>query len=239
MKLSIVVPCYNEEKNLSILFERFSKVITRDDIEVIFVENGSKDNSLKILEALIKEYKFARIVQVEENKGYGFGILSGMKEAKGEYLGWTHADLQTDPGDIIKAMEIMNKYEKPEKVYIKGRRRNRPFFDIIFTLGMSFFESIFLGVRLIDINAQPNIFHHSFYDSWINPPFDFSLDLFAFYKARINKLNIIRFNVYFPKRINGQSSWNNGIKSKIKFIKRTLVYSINMKRSVHNGNHSS
>ena len=49
IKLSIVIPCYNEEKNIFLILEKFSKIILRNDIEVLFVNNGSTDNSEKFL----------------------------------------------------------------------------------------------------------------------------------------------------------------------------------------------
>ena len=75
MKLSIIVPCYNESKNIPLILEKFSSVIKRDDVEVLLVNNGSKDNSQEILDILIPKYPFARIVKVEVNQGYGFGIV--------------------------------------------------------------------------------------------------------------------------------------------------------------------
>ena len=58
--------------------------------------------------------------------------------------------------------EIIEKQEDPMNCYVKGDRKGRPIFDQIFTLGMSFFETIYLRTKLWDINAQPNIFHRSF-----------------------------------------------------------------------------
>ena len=49
---------------------------------------------------------------------------------------------------------------------------------------MSIFETILLRTFLYDINAQPTIFERSFYESWVNPPTDFSLDLYSFYLAK-------------------------------------------------------
>ena len=106
MKLSIVIPCYNEEKNIPFLLKKFSEIISNEDLEVILVNNGSTDNSQKVLEELIPNYSFARTVLVPVNKGYGYGILQGLKETKGTFVGWTHADMQTDLGDIIKAYGI-------------------------------------------------------------------------------------------------------------------------------------
>ena len=116
MKLSIVIPCYNEEKNIPLVLEKLNSVIKRTDVEVILVDNGSTDNSDLVFATLLPKYPFAKKVKVEKNQGYGFGILSGLREAKGEYIGWTHADMQTDPYDSIKALELID----PEKHHETG-----------------------------------------------------------------------------------------------------------------------
>lgn len=232
MKLSIVVPCYNEARNIPLILSGFEKVIARNDVEVVLVNNGSTDDSKRVFDDLLMNYSFARLVNVVENKGYGFGILSGLEKAKGEYIGWTHADMQTDPKDVIKALDIIENGNEGTSVYVKGDRKGRPFFDQFFTTGMSYFETIYMGVRLHDINAQPNIFHRKFFASWENPPHDFALDLYALYTAKKRKMKVIRFDVLFPERIHGTSSWNTGFASKKKFIKRTLEFSKKLKKSL-------
>lgn len=231
MKLSVVVPCYNEEQNIPLILERFREIIKRDDIEVILVDNGSTDGSAYVLADLLPKYSFARTVRVEVNQGYGYGILQGLKECRGEYIGWTHADMQTDPADILKALALIE--QEKGLVFVKGNRKGRPFFDVFFTAGMSLFETCFLRKKLYDINAQPNIFPKIFYDEWENPPYDFSLDLYALYMARTKNLKVVRFPVLFPERIHGESKWNTGLQSKWKFIKRTIEFSVNLKK---NGN---
>lgn len=230
IKLSIIIPCYNEEKNIFLILEKFSKIILRNDIEVLFVNNGSTDNSEKIFKKLAPNYPFARIVKVDINKGYGFGIKSGLNKAKGEFIGYTHADLQTDPADVLRALEIIEKQENPKMCYVKGDRKKRPIFDQFFTVGMSIFETIYLKTKLWDINAQPNIFHRSFYEDLDEIPNDFSLDLFLLYIAKKKGCKILRFNVFFPPRLHGVSKWNTGFKSKIKFIKRTIDFSSKLKK---------
>ncbi|MEW9501055.1 glycosyltransferase family 2 protein [Jeotgalibacillus marinus] len=231
-KYSIVIPCYNEEKNIPLILDKFQKVINRDDIEILLINNGSQDQSKKVLNELVPQYPFAEAVEVEVNRGYGFGILYGLNQAKGDYLGWTHADMQTDPIDVIKAIEIIQNNHSPTDIFVKGSRKNRPLVDQFFTGGMSMFESVYLREKLQDINAQPNIFHRSFLLEWENPPYDFSLDLYALYMAKKRGLNIHRFNVIFPDRIHGQSSWNTGIAAKAKFIKRTLHFSSRLKKEL-------
>lgn len=230
MKLSIVVPCYNEEKNIPLILEKFKNIIKNEEIEVVLVNNGSTDNSKDILENLVPKYSFARIVSVPVNKGYGYGIVQGLKEAKGDFIGWTHADLQTDPFDVIKAYKIFEEKKWEKNIYIKGRRKKRTFIENFFTIGMSIFETVYLKELLWDINGQPNLFSKDFFETWKNPPKDFSLDLYALFMAKKQKLDLVRINVLFPKRINGESSWNKGIMSRWKLSKRTLKFSLDLKR---------
>jgi hypothetical protein len=92
-------------------------------------------------------------------------------------------------------------------------------------MGMALFESILMQTKMWDINAQPTLFHKSFFNSWVEPPHDFSLDLFAYFMAKKKGLVISRFPVLFSDRVHGVSSWNISWPNKYKFIKRTLQYS--------------
>lgn len=231
MKLSIVIPCYNEEDNIPLLLEQFAKVIKKTDVEVILVDNGSTDRTSLVLEELLEKYPFAVTKYVPVNQGYGYGILQGLEIARGQYIGWTHADLQTDPADVMKVYESLERLQWPNHLFIKGNRKGRPLFDQFFTVGMSIFESVYMGEKLYDINAQPNIFPKSFFEEWKNPPYDFSLDLYALYMAQKKKLRILRFEVGFPERIHGSSKWNTGLVSKWKFIKRTVDFSRKLKKA--------
>lgn len=231
MKLSITIPCYNEAENIPLLLGKFASSITDEAIEVILVNNGSTDGSEAVLEKLLPSYPFARTVPVPVNRGYGYGILQGLKSAQADFIGWTHADMQTDPADVLRAYHLLEDAEWNENIFVKGNRRGRSLFDRFFTGGMSLFETLYLGRRLYDINAQPNIFSRSFFESWQNPPDDFSLDLYALYMARGAGVDIRRFDVMFPPRIHGESHWNNGtLKAKWKFIRRTLDFSVKLKK---------
>ncbi len=231
MKLSVVIPCYNEAGNIPLLLESYSKEVAGKDIEVIFVDNNSSDNTSEILAELIPKYPFSRTV-FEPRPGYGSAIAAGLKISAGEYAGWTHGDMQTPPKNIAQALSIIESLGFRKDIYIKGKRYGRPLFDRFFTFGMSIFETLYLGYWLNDINAQPNIFHRSFLENLQNVPTDFSFDLFAFYEAKKHGLTIIRFDVEFLKRMHGVSAWNTGIMSRIKFIKRTLSFSKQLKKSM-------
>lgn len=230
MKLSVVIPCYNEEKNIPLVLARFSEVICREDIEIILVNNGSTDGSAIVLDRLLPHYPFARTVWVEKNQGYGYGILQGLYAAQGEFLGWTHADMQTDPNDVIQALAVLEQNGSRETLFVKGARKGRSFVDNFFSIGMALFETLYLGTILYEINAQPNIFSRRFFQSWQDAPHDFALDLYALYMAKKQKLDVRRIAVRFPERLYGKSSWNTSWRAKRQFIKRTLEFSVNLKK---------
>jgi glycosyltransferase involved in cell wall biosynthesis len=228
VKLSLIIPCYNEAANIPLLLDRCACLGDLADIEVILVDNGSTDNSVKVLQALLPKYPHCRSIRVPINQGYGFGILSGLKAAKGDLLAWTHADMQTDPKDIVRGLEFFELYGN--RIYVKGRRIKRPLTDIFFTIGMSVFETCLLQTRLWDINAQPNMFSKEFFEGWQNPPHDFSLDLYAYFSARNRGMPVYRFPVKFGDRANGVSHWNVNWVGKWKFIRRTIDFSFELKK---------
>jgi glycosyltransferase involved in cell wall biosynthesis len=229
MKLSLVIPCYNEAKNLPLLLARCSALAAaRPDVEVVLVDNGSRDDTPAHLRHLAS-YPGCRSVRVEVNQGYGFGILSGLRAAKGEVLAWTHADMQTDPMDALRGLSIFEASAQPDRLFVKGRRYGRTAADVVFTVGMSVFESALLGRAMWDINAQPTMFHRRVFEAWVSPPHDFALDLFAYYSAKRAGLEVDRFPVRFGERAHGSSHWNVNWAAKIKFIRRTMDYSFRLR----------
>tara|TARA_Y100000991_G_C21929790_1_gene330319 strand:- start:192 stop:896 length:705 start_codon:yes stop_codon:yes gene_type:complete len=229
MNFSLVIPCFNEQGTVQKILETTKDIFIKNNIELIIVNNGSSDNTHKILKDIISNYTHVKYINLKNNLGYGGGILEGLKACTGEVIGWTHADLQTNPLDAILAFEKFKNNKKNYKLYVKGNRQNRPFFDKFFTFGMSIFETILLRRILYDVNAQPTIFPKDFYEKWVNPPTDFSLDLYSYYFAIKNKYKIDRIKVNFLKRIYGESKWNYNFFSRIRFISRTVNYSIKLR----------
>lgn len=227
-KCSLIIPCYNEAAGLSDLVSACIAAEFPEDFEIILVDNGSTDATPSILLSLLDGQSQIRSVRLNENEGYGNGILFGLSQAKGQILGWSHADLQTDPADFKMAVELFRSGET--ELFVKGKRYGRPVFDVFFTVCMSVFE-IFLLRRLFwDINAQPNVFSRHFYESWGNPPKDFSLDLYAYYLAKKKGLKVLRFPVFFGERRYGSSHWNINWRSKVRFIRRTIDFSLELKK---------
>lgn len=229
MRFSLVIPCYNEAANLPLLLERCKGISNKSGIEVLLVDNGSTDNTPEVLSALLPKYPGCRDIRVENNQGYGFGILSGLKSAKGAVLGWTHADMQTDPQDALRGLDLFAGHGKD--IFVKGSRRNRPLMDVVFTVGMSVFETILLGKSMWDINAQPTMFSRKFFESWNSAPYDFALDLYAYHQAQNAGLPVHRFPVTFGDRAHGVSHWNVNWRAKRRFIRRTVDFSLQLKKN--------
>ncbi|HAG90408.1 MAG TPA: glycosyl transferase family 2 [Bdellovibrionales bacterium] len=227
--LSVVVPCYNEAENLPLIFQKFEEAVgERKDVEVVLVDNGSTDSSSEVfareLERGNRSEMFS-LIRVDKNQGYGYGILQGLNAARGGVLGWTHADLQTDPLDVVKAYDLFLAANSSE-VLVKGKRKKRRFFESLLTLGMQYFSGAVLGVYVEDINAQPKIFHRCFFEEHVLPsaPYDFSLDLYLLLKAKRNGISFLELPVYFGKRLHGEAKGGGSWRTRYKVILRTIRF---------------
>lgn len=233
MKYSIVIPCYNESENIYNMVEILKKFEGIDNTEFILVENGSKDDSREKFEKIFKKTdKHLKAVYVDKNKGYGYGIQQGLKEATGKYVGWLHADLQVNPNELLKFYNYLENNNN-ELVYLKGSRRNRSFIDYFFTMGMTIFESLLFKKWMSDICAMPVLFNRELLNEFKKAPYDFSLDLFSYYQAKKNNYKVKKFPVNLLKRENGKSSWNTGIMSRIRQSIVIMKNSIRIKRGEH------
>ncbi len=233
MRLSIVIPCYNEEDNIPLIIDRIiSMTDDFSNLEILLINNGSTDNSAEVFTKHLanSNLPYIKLVNVEKNQGYGYGILAGLKQATGDVLGWTHADMHTDPVDVLAAFEKLLKHCPKEKILIKGRRKNRNTLDTVFTFGMSLVSSLVLKTWLSDVNAQPKVFFREFYNEMKNPPLDFSLDLYVLYLAKKIGYRTETIPVLFNKRLHGQAKGGGSLKTKWPLIKRTFSYILKLKK---------
>ena len=227
------MPCYNEADNLPHVIARLQQALEGvPHIEVILVNNGSTDNSSDVLRRELEkpENSFGKLVEVPVNKGYGFGIMEGVRESLGEVIAWTHADLQTDPGDVLQAYDKFKAQADQSRTFLKGRRLGRSLFDTFFTFGMSLICSVLLKQWLFDVNAQPKMFHRSFLNFIDQPPDDFSIDLYVFFMARSHNLSVVEHPVRFHDRRYGEAKGGGSSRGKLRLILRSWSYILRLKR---------
>jgi dolichol-phosphate mannosyltransferase len=223
MRLSLIIPCFNEESNIKKLVNKINYIVPKlGECEIILVNNGSKDNTYNKLIDETKKFSYFKVIDIKKNNGYGDGIYQGIIKSSGDIVAWTHADLQTDPEDIVTGYNLIK--NKNKKTIIKGKRKNRSKLDVIFTYLMSKIVNIFSNSNLNDINAQPKFFYRNFLEYIDNPPKDFNLDLYILIKASRIGYKIIDFPVYFHKRNFGIAKGGGSIRGKIKLSYKTFLY---------------
>ena len=221
-KTAFIIPCYNEQDNINDLIDSCEDIIQKsnDEIEFVLVNNGSKDLTAN----LIKQGSSAKIhfVNIDQNIGMGNGIRKGLEyaiESKNyKNLGWTHADLQIPQESLLEALKILKYQQNNSKnIYIRGRRRNRNNFDIIFTFLMACYTTIVKRGLYYDITGLPVLINDNLINKVLfDAPNGFAFDVFTYVKAKRNGAKIVRFDVNFGKRNKGTSSWNTGFISKLK-----------------------
>ena len=125
-KISIVVPCYNEEEALPIFYKeinRVSKEMKSVDFEFLFINDGSRDKTLDILRDLSKKDKRVRFISFSRNFGKEGGMYAGLENATGDYVAIMDADMQ-DPPEMIKTMydSIQNEGYDCVALYTKNHK---------------------------------------------------------------------------------------------------------------------
>jgi len=147
--ISIIVPVYNEEENIEALYQKIAVHLKGLNLEMIFVDDGSTDNSLGILKQICSSDKRVKVISFRRNFGQTAAIAAGFDMAEGEILITLDADLQNDPIDIPKLMRLM------EHGYdvVSGWRKNRKddlFFRKIPSYCANKLISLVTGVKLHD-----------------------------------------------------------------------------------------
>ncbi len=108
--LSVVVPVYNEEENVLLLFEKIQAVCDamNDTYEVLFVDDGSGDGTFAVLSELSKQVPQLKVIRFEKNAGQTAAMAAGFEFAQGQRIVSMDGDLQNDPADIPKLLERLD-----------------------------------------------------------------------------------------------------------------------------------
>lgn len=208
MKLSLVVPCYNEENNVKDFHNAVEKAFEKEKFkyEIIFVNDGSKDNTLRELKDICKYSKQnIKVINFSRNFGKEAGIYAGLQNSTGDYVSIIDADLQQRPEYVLEMVTFLDKNQDYDAVvaYQEVRKESRV---------LSFFKKMFYKI----INKTSEI-------EFVNGASDFRtlrrvvvdsiLELKEYYRFSKGIFSWVGFNQHFmpyevEERNSGNSKWS-------------------------------
>ena len=206
-KLSVVVPCYNEEKSILKFYDKIKEELKGYDLELIFVNDGSKDKTQEELNKLLKDKQFKiKIINFSRNFGKESAMLAGLESVRkdSDYISIIDADLQQNPKYLVKMYEFLNENSDIDEVacYQKKRKEGilsvfkKAFYKIINTFSEVEFKNGVSDFRMFRRTVMEAILSMKEHNR-------FSKGIFSY----------IGFNIYYmpyevEKRKEGKTSWN-------------------------------
>ena len=151
MKLSLVAPCYNEEGNVRLFCEEAGKILAGYDYEIVFINDGSKDGTLKVLRELYAEKKEQMtIINFSRNFGKEAGLYAGLQHAKGDYVVIIDTDLQQPIEVAREMMDFLEEHPEYDEVAAYQERKEGKI--------MTAFKSAFYSMinKLCDVELYKN-----------------------------------------------------------------------------------
>ena len=120
--LSLVIPAYNEQENVEELLGRVSAALAQSGkpFEVIVVDDGSTDDTPRLLASAMQRFAWLRVLRLERNSGQSAAFDAGFKAARGQVIATVDADLQNDPEEIPRLLPMLDGYDM-----ISGWRQQR------------------------------------------------------------------------------------------------------------------
>jgi dolichol-phosphate mannosyltransferase len=120
--LSLVIPAYNEQENIPVLLQRVSAALqqTGRPFEVVIVDDGSTDDTPRLLADGMRQYPWLRVLRMAKNGGQSAAFEAGFEAARGEVIATIDADLQNDPEEIPRLLPLLDGYDM-----VTGWRRDR------------------------------------------------------------------------------------------------------------------
>ncbi len=235
--LSIIIPVFNERNFLAKLFDQIKIYFNQENIEIIFVDDGSTDGSSKLLIDLKKnnDYKFSyKLIKLDINSGKGKAIQTGIKNSEGEYILLQDADLELDTKDAKEMFDMISKNKDIKCIfgsrYLSGKlKKNNYFFNNLVGKINSLIFNIFFSQSLSDVHCGLKILHRSVIEKIELSVNDFGIEIDIASQIVRNNFYIYEFGVSYFFRTKSQGkkiTWVDGLKSfyyliKVRFFDNT------------------
>lgn len=163
-KLSIIIPCYNEEKLISAILEKIlqTRLIEQLEMEIIVVNDGSTDGTAAVLDDFKIHHPIIRVIHLPKNKGKGAAIRSALPHTSGEVIIIQDADMEYDPADYNKLLRpILQGYADAvygSRFMGEGPHRVLFFFHTLGNKLLTFLSNLFTGLNLTDMETGYKMF---------------------------------------------------------------------------------
>ena len=151
MNISIVIPVYNEEKNIIILYKLLKSVLSKYQYEMIFVDDGSVDNTSSVIKDISKKDKKVKLISFQRNYGKSDALSAGFDNAKGDIIITLDGDLQDDPKEIPRFIKKLN--QGYDLVVGWKFKRKDPLTKIIPSKFFNLLTSFLTKVKIHDMNC--------------------------------------------------------------------------------------
>ncbi len=228
--LSIVIPVYNEINFIYKLFDQIKSYFNSENIEIIFVDDGSTDGSLNSLKEIKekKNYKFTfKLINLDINSGKGKAIQTGIKHSVGEYILLQDADLELDTKDAKEMFDMITNNKDIKCIfgsrYLSGKlKKNNYFFNSLIGKLNSLIFNIFFSQSLSDVHCGLKILHRSVIEKIKLSVNDFGIEIDLASQIVRNNFFIYEFGVsyFFRSKAQGKKiTWVDGLKSFYYLIK--------------------
>jgi glycosyltransferase involved in cell wall biosynthesis len=206
--VSFVVPCYNEQDIIGYTLQRLKSAFDKagHNLELVVVDNGSIDETGKIIAEFASRHERVITRRVEVNEGYGFGVLNGLPFATAPWVGIIPADGQVDAEDVVRLYEAV--LTTDGSVVGKVRRRFRMdgiYRKLVSTSYNLFVRTLWPSLESIDVNGSPKIMPREIVEIMNLKSKGWLLDPEIMIKAHYLGLRVMELNVFSRMRGNGVS----------------------------------
>ncbi|MBI4087901.1 glycosyltransferase family 2 protein [Candidatus Kaiserbacteria bacterium] len=227
-ELSVVVPAYNEAAHLEAVIAEMESVFDAShiDYEIIIVNNGSRDNTGEVIEKIHVHNPRITGLNLKVNQHYGGGVLAGVEKARGEVIGWTHADGQANPEDVVRLYGEMKEkgYEVGKAVRIK--RYESPWRKVQGRIWFTIFRTLFPSPYR-DVNATPKLMTRRAATVLRLDSHDWFLDPELVIKAIRNHIPICEVETVWRSRKSGSTRAH--LLTGLEFLKNLILYRTGVK----------
>ncbi|MDP3999613.1 MAG: glycosyltransferase [bacterium] len=230
IKLSIIIPTYNEEGNIGRLLTLTHEILQSESIshELIVVDDGSKDKTREIIRTLQKTISEIILIERDNERGLATALIRGYNQARGLYLGSMDADFAHDPKYIPAMIRILDN-EKVDFIigsrYVQGARfEGKPLLNKLASLTGQWLIKILLGLKIKDTSNNYRVFRKELWakiKDKLHPDGNIMITEIA-YLAEKNNFKFKEIPILYIERRLG--------KSKLSVFKETVKFFKNIRR---------